>query len=492
LYKTKHCLEIDIYKFKKLMILNIKKLLFVCLLPLLGVACNANSAHFYANGIDEDFEDNGTKGKYEAATVTFKTGAWLLDNALVGSSEQDAHNGNRSIRLKQGGKLAPQFAISGKLEAITFQYATYGEKDQNGTIEVWYSIDAGANWQKAGEVTTDSHDFAAANISITQKGNVRIELRNASRKGCRINIDDVVFVGKKLTAAPFDSAPSADNNNENTTVTPPTKKPKHSKNNTATHTLDAASEAGLAEHLLLGNPTGATADVKNYDNYLMPKREYVLSYNRSRGTPNWVAWHGSAAWNGTVQRSNDFRPDTDLPQSWFRASPNDYKNSGFDRGHLCSSGDRDNDAASNSVTFLMTNIVPQAPNNNQGAWNALELYCRNLIDTGNELYTYAGVYGRGGEGKNGKVLDIADGQIIVPAYTWKVVVVLPEGENDLSRITTKTRVIAINMPNTQSVGKDNWRSYLCTVDDLEKILGYDLLSAIPKNVQAVIEARKDE
>ena len=472
------------------MLFAYRKLFFSYLLATTtGIACHATPASIYRAAIEEDFEESGTKGKYEAAVIGFKTGNWLLDNALVGTTEQDAHNGSRSIRLKPGGKIEPQFAVIGKLEAVTFEYATYGKKDQSGTVEVWYSTDAGNNWQKAGEVTVDSHDLAKATIKIAQKGTLRIALRNTSSKGCRINIDDVVLVGNKLTTQPFaeETVVITDNPNANTEPeAPPT--PSHPKQSPTNNN----STAGLAEHLLLGNPSQATATEKDYDNYLMPKREYVLSYNRSRGTPNWVAWHSSAAWNGTTQRSNDFRPDTDLPRSWFRASPADYKNSGFDRGHICSSGDRDNDAASNSVTFLMTNIVPQAPNNTQGAWNALELYCRNLVDTGNELYTYAGVYGRGGEGKNGKLTTIADGQIVVPAYTWKVVVVLPEGENDLARITAKTRVIAINMPNTQDVGKENWRSYICTVRDLEKILGYDLLSELPKAVQAAIETRKEE
>src|SRR5258707_53869 len=43
-------------------------------------------------------------------------------------------------------------------------------------------------------------------------------------------------------------------------------------------------------HLLLGNPSGATPDPANENNYLMPKPYYALSYNNSAGTPNWVSW----------------------------------------------------------------------------------------------------------------------------------------------------------------------------------------------------------
>jgi endonuclease G len=73
----------------------------------------------------------------------------------------------------------------------------------------------------------------------------------------------------------------------------------------------------------------------------------------------------------------------------------------------------------------MTNMMPQAPNNNQGPWAQLEEYSRTLVDQGNELYIIMGGAGQGGVGSNGAANTIAGGQIVVPAYTWKVIIVLP-------------------------------------------------------------------
>ena len=65
-----------------------------------------------------------------------------------------------------------------------------------------------------------------------------------------------------------------------------------------------------AEHLVMGNPSGATTDVNNSANYLMQKLQYALSYNNARGTPNWVSWHLDSTWTTNVaDRQNDYRPD---------------------------------------------------------------------------------------------------------------------------------------------------------------------------------------
>jgi endonuclease G len=61
----------------------------------------------------------------------------------------------------------------------------------------------------------------------------------------------------------------------------------------------------------------------------------------------------------------------------------------------------------------------------------------------------------------------------------------------LYRIGTDTRVIAVNIPNTNQAGATNWRDYRVSVDALEKLTGFDFLSDVPKDIQSVIEARVD-
>jgi endonuclease G len=167
-----------------------------------------------------------------------------------------------------------------------------------------------------------------------------------------------------------------------------------------------------------------------------------------------------------------------------------YVGSGFDRGHNCPSADRTATVADNSATFLMTNMVPQAPRNNQQTWASLEDYCRTLAGAGNELYLIMGNYGAGGTGSSGVKTTLDNGRVTVPAHIWKVVVVLPEGTQDAGRVSTATRVIAVDTPNDNALDT-NWATYRTSVDAIEAATGYDLLSAVPVAVQKAVEARVD-
>lgn len=235
-------------------------------------------------------------------------------------------------------------------------------------------------------------------------------------------------------------------------------------------------------HLVLGNPSNAQANPSAYDNYLLTKPQYALSYNRSKGHANWVAWELSKSWLGSIDRQNDFRPDDSLPQGWPKVTPNDYSNSGFDRGHLCPSADRTNSITSNSSTFLMTNMIPQAPELNREAWAYLEEFCRELVDKGYKLYITAGAYGIGGEGSKGNATKL-DNAIGVPAQLYKIIVVMPTNAS-INNINDATPVIAVDFPNKNSIVKNTgWIRYLTTVSELEKKTGMDFLSSLPSSIQ---------
>jgi len=249
-----------------------------------------------------------------------------------------------------------------------------------------------------------------------------------------------------------------------------------------------------ADHLLMGNPSAATADaVNNPNNFLISRLQYAESYNRDTGEPNWVSWHLDSTWIGTTPRQDDFRPDTTLPAGWYQVQANDYSGSGFDRGHMCPSADRTSSVADNSATFLMPNFVPQAPNNNQGPWEDLESYLRTLVQAGNELYIVSGPLGIGGSGSAGGVTTtIANGHVLVPAYTWKVVIVLPKGTDDLNRVGKGTRAFGVIMPNTQSIGLNTpWRNFRVTVKEVERATHYNFFNLVPINTQQLIESRHD-
>jgi endonuclease G len=236
--------------------------------------------------------------------------------------------------------------------------------------------------------------------------------------------------------------------------------------------------ADTSVNFALGNPSEATSDPANPNNYLIVRDQYVLSYNRDARIPNWVSWHLSPADMGDVDRS-EFQPDTTLPDGWYKVRPSDYTNSGYDRGHMAPSADRTATREDNEMVFLMTNIVPQAPDNNQGPWVQLEEYCRDLAREGNELYIISGV--------SGTQATLPKGKVRVPERVWKVIVVLPEGNNDLERIDQNTQVITVDMPNRQGIRDNAWREYLTSVDRIEEQTGYDLLGNLDPTIEARLE-----
>jgi endonuclease G len=246
-----------------------------------------------------------------------------------------------------------------------------------------------------------------------------------------------------------------------------------------------------SDNMLMGNPSGATTATTATTNYLMQKTQYSLSYNSVQGKPNWVSWHLDPTWLGSATRCDCFTSDNTLPTGWYKVGSTSYSGSGFDRGHMCPSADRDLSSTDNAATFLMTNMAPQAPMNNQRTWVGLENYERTIVGQGNECYIICGSYGVGGTGSNGGITTtINNGKITVPSNIWKVILVIPQGTNDVARVTAATRVIAINTPNINSVNT-NWAVYRTSVDAIEAVTGYDLLSALPVSVQAAIEATID-
>jgi endonuclease G len=241
-------------------------------------------------------------------------------------------------------------------------------------------------------------------------------------------------------------------------------------------------------NLALGNPSQASN--RDPNNYLIERPQYVLSYNRSRNIANWVSWQLAPDWLGSLPRGN-FAPDTSLPAGWPEITPADYTGSGFDRGHLVPAADRNATPEDSAAVFLMTNIFPQAPDNNRGPWEKLERYCRELAKNSNQLYIIAGVSGQGGVGTRGARETIGRSKkITVPAKVWKVVVV-NEGFGGAS-LRGDSRVIAVIMPNQQGIENQDWRDFRTSVKEIETLTGYDLLSNLPPELQAELETKVDD
>jgi endonuclease G, mitochondrial len=242
-------------------------------------------------------------------------------------------------------------------------------------------------------------------------------------------------------------------------------------------------------NLLMGNPSQATSSSGNSENYLIARPQYALSYSKNKSIPNWVSWELNASWLGDAHRVGKFAPDEDLPAGWDRIKTSDYTGSGFDRGHMVNSEDRSRSPEDNIPTFLMTNILPQAPDNNQGPWEKLESYSRTLARSGKELFIVSGGYGQGGIGKNGLKATVGHGKILVPAVTWKVILVLDKPTAGISGVTTNTQTIAIIIPNKQGIKSDPWQQYVTSVAEVEKLTGYKFFTSVPADVRTAINAK---
>lgn len=255
---------------------------------------------------------------------------------------------------------------------------------------------------------------------------------------------------------------------------------------------NSSTEEVLNSNLLMGNPSKALADPLQKDNFLMDKTYFSLSYNNGLGRPNWVSWRLSKAEMGDEPRV-DFYPDEELPAGFSQVIPDDYTGSGLDRGHMCPHSDRDADPKMNESTFVMTNIIPQSPNNNQKAWRELETYARSLVAEDKVLHIISGPYGVGGTGSKGEKNNIGQETTIqVPAQCWKVIMVLDGGSgDDRERINANTRLIAVIMPNDMSVGEE-WAGFRVSVNAVEALTGYTFFDQAPQEIIAPLKAKVDD
>jgi len=430
--------------------------------------------------ITEDFE-SGVKAAYADGTITMATGIWDFNDALIGNLATDVKNGTRSVRLRTG-SISMNFDISG-LSQIKISHAKYGA-DATSTWQLSMSTDGGTTYTNLGAAINEtSTTFVADSFAVTTTSKVRFKITKAGTT--RINIDDIIFKGKGdpgITVGTPDVAP-VDTASTGTAATA----------RLVVVGADAPPATGDNSNLLMGNPSNAVASISSQDNYLIDQGYYVESYNATRGEPNWVSWHLDATnTTNATGRLDNFAAWAGLPAGFYAVQSNSFSGSGFDRGHNCPSADRTSSTAANGATFLMTNMIPQAPQNNQQTWANLENYLRLQTVEGNEVYIIMGSYGTGGVGSVSAATTntINNGHVVVPSNVWKIAVVIPVGNGDIARIGSSTRVIAVNTPNVNTINSD-WTKYITTVRAIEQATGYNILSALPQNVQDAIKIKAD-
>lgn len=249
--------------------------------------------------------------------------------------------------------------------------------------------------------------------------------------------------------------------------------------------LRAEATVGVSFQMLLGNPSNATANTNDHNHYLIQRDIQAMDYSDNLRQVNWASWHYTSGDSGSAGRSDAFAADTNLPPNFYAAQATDYSGSGYDRGHMCPSADRTDTVAHNVDTFRMSNMIPQAPDNNQGVWANLETYSR-AIAASNEVLVICGPQGFGTN------RTISTGQIPIASNVWKIIVAVPLGSGStLNRITNSTRVIAVSIPNVQGVRSVPWQNYLTSVNQLQTNTGLTFFTALNSNLATVLRAKVD-
>lgn len=210
-------------------------------------------------------------------------------------------------------------------------------------------------------------------------------------------------------------------------------------------------------------PASVKSQCKDYEGFR-------LSFNADNHTPNWVAWELLAAeTDGQVSRKNTFWTDDDVEGC---PNVNDYKKSGYDKGHMCPAADQKWSEQAMYDCFSFTNMTPQDGALNSGAWQTLEKKERKWAMRDSAILIVAGpIYEKSDTKRIG-----ANG-VRVPSAFFKVFA---------APYLDEPRGIAFVYPNMSSPG--NMENYVMTIDDVEKLTGFDFFYNLPDELENSIES----
>jgi endonuclease G len=252
-----------------------------------------------------------------------------------------------------------------------------------------------------------------------------------------------------------------------------------------------ASEATLAGQFLSMRPVEETREKfklpEGQEKFQIVLRDdnVVVSFDCALGHAQWVSWTVSESDLGSVSRSKEFYSEPQLPRSnCILPQPQDYSGSGYDRGHMAPSGDRTASRESNNAVFSMANIVPQAPQVNQKGWNDLENWTRGRVREGYDAIVFAGAAGNSGA--------MSGSGINLPELTWKVVALVPAGQSfAMAAQKNEPQVFGVIFPNQLNRAPMPLSEAFVSVDKVEEVTGFDLLSGLDQEIQKRIEQRKN-
>lgn len=208
---------------------------------------------------------------------------------------------------------------------------------------------------------------------------------------------------------------------------------------------------------------------------LLYRKAYVVSYNKDTRQPNWVAWHLTAQHaDGDVPRPGAaWHEDMEVPAP--RAYHADYRNTGWDRGHMCPAGDNKWDETAMYESFLMTNACPQHKNLNSSDWNEIEQSCRGWAKKYGDIYIVCGPIFM-----NQKHDTIGYNRIPVPEAFFKVIACLnPDNPKGIGFICR----------NTEGNRKKDF--YVNSISQVERITGMTFFPNLPEDLSSKVKTTSD-
>lgn len=203
---------------------------------------------------------------------------------------------------------------------------------------------------------------------------------------------------------------------------------------------------------------------------IIRKTAYIVSYNKDTKTPNWVAWHMTTDHtDGPVRRMSNFYEEESVDSP--RATLEDYSGSGWSRGHMCPAGDNKWNETAMYESFSLINVCPQNASLNSGVWNSIEIDCRRWANRFGDVYIVCGPVLLNREHET-----IGRNKVVVPEAFFKVILCL-QG---------KPKAIGFVVKNNAGTKKKD--QYVNTVDEVERITGYDFFPFLPDSIEAEVEA----
>lgn len=206
---------------------------------------------------------------------------------------------------------------------------------------------------------------------------------------------------------------------------------------------------------------------------IIEHKGYTVSYNKEWRLPNWVAYELTRdELKKKASRIDKFIVDPYV--NGVSATNADYRRSGYDRGHMAPAADMAWSETAMKESFYFSNICPQAPGLNRGAWKDLEENIRAWVEDEETIVITCGPL------VTEQDMRIGHNEIKVPYAFFKVIV---------SPYVSTPKGIGFIFKNK----KENAPlvKYAVSIDSVENVTGMDFFSALPDQLEDRIESQYD-